>query len=45
MSSESLRPIHLKINEYDLDDTSSDGFIRINENTLGKHLANFDFQI
>lgn len=42
MSSESLRPLHLKINEYDLDDTSSDGFVRVNENTLGKHLANFD---
>jgi hypothetical protein len=42
MSSESLRPLHLKINEYDLDDISSDGFIRTCENTLGKHLANFD---
>lgn len=42
MSSESLRQIHLKINEYDLDDSSSDGFIRVGENNLGKHLANFD---
>ena len=42
MSSESLRSIHLKINEYDTDDSSSDGFVRISENTLGTHLANFD---